>query len=165
MNLIPWRRKRAVEDPICPGAVPTLSDNRGEFSRLLDPFDDDPWDFGEWASLLSEFRLAPRLDLAETDREVTASFELAGVDPGEIAIEVAGNLLTVTGEKRQEREEKKKKGFHYAERQFGQFRRTIELPAGADSDAIKADFKDGVLRIRINKKPGTDTRRIEVKSG
>jgi HSP20 family protein len=76
--------------------------------------------------------------------------ELPGLDEKDVEVVLRDDLLTIKGEKKSEREEKKK-DYHLVERSFGSFSRTIHLPFEAASDAVKASFTKGVLKITINK--------------
>src|SRR3990172_3685700 len=92
-----------------------------------------------------------------------AEAELPGVDPKEIEIEVVGNVLTLRGEKKHEREEEGK-GFHYVERRYGGFNRNIELPISVDSEKVSAAYKNGVLTVTLPKHPESKPKRIAVRS-
>jgi len=162
MSLIPWRRKREEQTA---GNRPetSLARFQDEMDGLFNQFFRDPWSLDRWASPLAEFAAVPHTDLAETDDAISVAMELPGIDPQEIEIDITGNMLTVRGEKRYEREEKKKT-YHRTERRFGSFQRSIQLPSSAEADNVKADYKAGVLRITIGKKPEVKPRRIEVRN-
>ena len=92
--------------------------------------------------------------------------ELPGIDEKDIDVSVSEDVITVRGEKKDEREEEKK-GYYLSERSYGSFHRTIPIPPGVDADKAEARFRKGVLTITL---PKTDdakskTRRIEVKPG
>lgn len=93
---------------------------------------------------------APRLDLSEDDKEVTITCELPGVDEKDVSVFFRENMLTIKGEKKAEREEKKQ-DYWRTERYFGSFMRTVELPAAVDTDKTSAKFKNGVLTVRAPK--------------
>ena len=90
------------------------------------------------------------MDLAETETHYVLKADLPGVGEGDVSIELDDNVLTVSGERKAEQEEKRE-GFHRVERSFGTFRRSLTLPEGVDADAIAATFDKGVLEIRIPK--------------
>jgi HSP20 family protein len=92
----------------------------------------------------------PTIDVSETDTEMTVEAELPGVEEQDIDVTVADNLLTIKGEKKQEKEEKKK-DYHLTERSYGSFSRSMALPFDADPAKIKASFADGVLKITLPK--------------
>lgn len=113
----------------------------------------------------------PSIDLNETDKEIRIVAELPGVDRKDIDVTLAGNQLTIKGEKRSEHEEKTgEEGkadhrVHRIERSFGSFQRTMTLPYAIDPSAVTADFKDGVLTVAVAKpaEAAEKTRKIEIK--
>jgi HSP20 family protein len=112
-----------------------------------------------------EVTITPRLDVSETDSTFEVEVELPGVDEKDVEVSLSDNVLTIQGERKREREEKKK-DFHLVERSFGSFARSISLPFEVDTSAVKANFSKGVLRVTLPK-PETakaKTKRIEVKS-
>ena len=96
----------------------------------------------------------PKLDVKATDKEYDISAELPGVQEKDISIEVEDRTFVLSGEKKDEREEKKEgEGGHYRmERRYGSFRRVLTLPDDADVDGAKAEFKDGVLKVTFPRK-------------
>jgi HSP20 family protein len=109
---------------------------------------------------------APAIDFCEDDKAFHLTAELPGLSDKDINVTVSGDMLTITGEKRDEREEKDK-NYHWSERRFGSFRRAIHLPPHIDRDKIDASFKNGVLQITIPKTSEAmqQQRKIEVKAG
>ena len=106
---------------------------------------------------------APQLDISETDKEVTIRAEVAGVDPKDLDVSITGNVLTLSGEKKDETEERGENYFH-SERTFGSFRRSVQLPASVDPDSVSADHCNGVLCIHLKKVAGAEPKKIPVKS-
>lgn len=94
--------------------------------------------------------VSPRIDVAETDSAVEVTAELPGIDEKDVEVVLRDDLLTIKGEKKSEREEKKK-DYHLVERSFGSFSRSIRLPFEADSETVKANFAKGVLKVSIAK--------------
>jgi HSP20 family protein len=94
--------------------------------------------------------VVPRIDVAETDTAIEITAELPGIDEKDVDVVLRDDVLTIKGEKKSEREEKKK-DYHLVERSFGSFARTIRLPFDADSEAVKASFAKGVLKVSIAK--------------
>lgn len=97
--------------------------------------------------------LTPSIDLKETDGAFEALVELPGVAEKDLDVQIADNVLTIRGEKRSERSEKGDEGYHYVERSFGSFARSIPLPVEVDPDRIEGEFKDGVLQLTMPKLP------------
>ena len=107
--------------------------------------------------------LAPRIDVAESDRAIELTAELPGLEEKDVDINLADNVLTIKGEKKSEREEKDK-NYRLVERNYGSFSRSFELPRGIKSDAIQASISKGVLTVKIPKPEPSVTRKIEVKT-
>jgi HSP20 family protein len=103
------------------------------------------------------------VDVSETAKEIIVRAELPGMDPKDIDISIQGNLLTLKGERRQEKEEEGE-NYHRIERSFGAFSRTLQLPAEVDLEKVNATYKDGVLKIALPKTEAAGVRRIEVKT-
>ncbi|SON56341.1 Spore protein SP21 [Hartmannibacter diazotrophicus] len=97
-----------------------------------------------------DFLVAPAMDLVEKDGGYEISAELPGIDEKNIEVKIAGGLLTIKGEKTEEKE-KKDKEYHMSERRYGSFQRSFKLPEGVDADAIKADISKGVLTVKMPK--------------
>ncbi|MEE4236659.1 MAG: Hsp20/alpha crystallin family protein [Anderseniella sp.] len=102
-------------------------------------------------------KMSPRADLSETDKEIELTVELPGVEEEDIDISLAGEMLTVRGEKKSETE-KKDKDYHVVERSYGMFERATRLPCPIDEDKIDAVFRNGVLKITLPKAPEAQTR-------
>jgi len=157
-NLIPWRRKREERELAWPEL--SLARMRRDMDTLFDRFMREPFGLPGFEPGLAGM---PRMDLAETDENLTATLELPGIDPKDVEISVASGLLTVRGQKKHVREEKKA-DYHFCEREFGSFQRTVQLPSTVDPDKVDAAYKDGVLTITIGKHPEAKPRRIKVKN-
>ena len=108
-------------------------------------FDVEPFWHGELS-----FGKAPAVDIAEKDKEYEITAELPGMDEKNIDVKFADGILTIKGEKTEEKEEKKK-GYYLSERRFGSFQRSFQVPAGVDADKIDASFKNGVLTVILPK--------------
>ncbi|MGH0034969.1 MAG: Hsp20/alpha crystallin family protein [Myxococcota bacterium] len=106
---------------------------------------------------------APAVDISEDDGQFVVSAELPGVKSEDVHLEVHGDVLTLSGEKRSEREEKAEER-HYVERRFGRFSRSFTMPANADLDRIRAKFADGVLTVEIPKSEESKPRVISIGS-
>jgi HSP20 family protein len=104
----------------------------------------------------------PAVDVWETESDLVLSFDLPGIPEDKIAVELDDNVLTVSGE-RERTDEHSSERFYRFERRYGQFSRSVSLPAGVNEDKIKAEYKDGVLEVRIPKPEEPKPRRIEIR--
>jgi HSP20 family protein len=102
--------------------------------------------FGRFNALFG----APAVDLVEKDNAYEIMAELPGLGASDVQINISGNMLTLKGEKKEEREEKNR-NYHLCERRFGSFQRAFQLPEGADKDRIEARFEKGVLSVMVPK--------------
>jgi len=148
-DLIRWRK----------GEDWSLTQMRREMDRLFDRFSEG-WPFRGFAET---GRWMPSMDVCETDKELVVRAELPGMDPKEIDICLSGNVLTIKGERKNEREEKKE-NFHLVERSSGSFSRTLQLPAEVNADKIEASYKDGVLSVKMPKTEPEAVKKVEVKA-
>uniref|UniRef100_A0A7C4RU55 Hsp20/alpha crystallin family protein n=1 Tax=Desulfatirhabdium butyrativorans TaxID=340467 RepID=A0A7C4RU55_9BACT len=103
----------------------------------------------------------PRLDVAESDREITVRAELPGLSKDDVQITLTNNVLTISGEKKRE-VENKNENYHLIERSFGSFCRTVALPSEVEADKVDAVYKDGVLSIRIPKSEKAVPKKITI---
>jgi HSP20 family protein len=94
--------------------------------------------------------VSPRIDVAETDNAIEVTAELPGIEEKDVDVMLRDDVLTIRGEKKSEREEKKA-DYHVVERSFGSFSRSIQLPFEADGEAVKANFAKGLLKVTIAK--------------
>jgi HSP20 family protein len=106
----------------------------------------------------------PAVDVWETENEVVYAFDLPGIPEDKITVEFDDGSLTVSGE-RERAEEVKQDGFYRYERRFGSFSRVVGLPQGVAEDDVKADYRDGVLEIKVAKPETPKPRRIQVGGG
>ena len=100
--------------------------------------------------------------MVETEREIRVSVEMPGLKRDNIDIDVENNVLTIRGEKREERQEGQEGKYHIAERRYGTLARSFVLPRDVDAESIQARFEDGVLSVTIPKSERARRRRIEV---
>lgn len=105
--------------------------------------------------------LSPRTDIMENDSEYNLEMELPGVTQGNIDLKIDSNILTIEGKKEQS-SEKKDHNYHMQERYYGSFYRYISLPSNIDEEHIEAQFKDGILSIKIPKKEQSKAKKIKV---
>jgi HSP20 family protein len=106
--------------------------------------------------------ISPVVDITEADGEYLVKAEVPGVKKGDLTLEVREGVLTLRGEKKEEREEGKDKA-RRLERVFGAFSRSFSLPADANADRIEASFSDGVLKITIPKRPEAKPTQVAIK--
>lgn len=133
-----------------------LNTFRHEMEEVLGSFFSD---VGE--GLLAE-RMIPSLDVSETDDALEVRMDLPGVKPADIDVQVHGDLLTIRGKRTEEKEEKGRT-FHIVERSRGSFSRTVTLPCATQEGQADADYKDGVLTVRIPKAAESKSQRVAVK--
>jgi HSP20 family protein len=132
-----------------------LADLRREMDRVFESF------LGRGKGKEAPDLLSPAVDLEETDKEIVVKAELPGIDPGDIDVELSGSNLIIRGEKKIEKEEKKK-NYHLMERSYGSFFRSIPLPVEVKEKEIKANYKKGVLEISLPKAEVALPKKIKV---
>jgi HSP20 family protein len=134
-----------------------FSDLRDEVDRIFNQFNIG-WpatfrrpvpDFGA-ARPGNGWALAPAVDVAEKEKEYEITAELPGLDEKDIDVKVANGVLTIKGEKKEEKEERQK-DYYLSERRYGAFHRSFTLPDGVDADQIAATFSKGVLTVKLPK--------------
>jgi HSP20 family protein len=145
-ELAPWRPFRELEKM------------RREMDRLWDSFFEERprrrgEEIGEWL---------PSLDVSETKGDLVVKAEIPGIDPKDIDISLTNDLLTIKGEKKQEKEEKEE-NYHLIERSYGSFTRSIRLPKEVQSDKINASYKNGLLKITLPKSEEAKKKEIKIK--
>jgi HSP20 family protein len=104
---------------------------------------------------------SPAVDIFETEGEIVVKAELPGVDRKDITLNLENNILTVRGERRFEKETKEE-NYHRIERAYGGFSRSFSIPATVDEEKIRADYKDGVLKIALPKKEQAKAKQIHI---
>lgn len=128
-----------------------------EFDDLLSRFASD-WD-GKWLS----GELAPACDLSETADAYQVRMDVPGIKPDDIAVQVTGDTVHISGERKEEKEEKGKT-YHRLERRSGKFSQTLRLPGAVNEEKVQAEFHDGVLTVALPKTEATRTRTVKVKA-
>jgi HSP20 family protein len=146
MNLVRWN----------PWSEMSTLQNRLN-SLFNEPFfrsgrEDDQFSMGSWY---------PAVDMFENDDKIVIKAELPGVDKKDISVEVKDRVLTLCGERNYDHEVKEE-NYYRRERACGKFKRAFNLPADVDPDKIKADFKDGVLKVELPKPEAQKPKRITV---
>jgi len=144
MALIKWEPAREIEDV---------------FDRYAKAMG---WSTGRGHELIATGDWTPRVDISETDAEFVIKAEIPDVKKEDVRVTMDDGILTVQGERKQEKEEKGRK-FHRVERYYGRFVRSFTLPDNVDETKIKASFKDGMLNLQIPKTAEAKPKSIEVK--
>jgi len=104
---------------------------------------------------------SPAVDIYETDTDITVNAELPGVDRKDIGLNLEKNVLTLKGERRFEKETKQE-NYHRVERAYGGFSRSFSIPAVVDEERIRAEYKDGILKISLPKKEQVKPKQIQI---
>lgn len=135
-----------------------------EMEAMLDPYAKSlDWPFRGGRDLnVSGADWAPRADIIETDDNFSVKVEVPGIKREDVKINLENHVLSISGENKQEKEEKGKK-FHRVERYYGSFSRSFSLPENVDEEKIDAVFKDGMLTLTIPKKEIAKPKAIEIK--
>jgi HSP20 family protein len=144
-----------------------LTHLRREIDRLFEDF--HPFALGrafrdmDW--LPREWPVAPAVDLAEKEGGFEITAELPGLDQKDIEVKVTDGVITIAGEKAEERRDEKK-DYHLSERRYGSFQRSFRLPDGVDAERIEAAFNNGLLTIMLPKSPtaAKNEKKIEIKA-
>ena len=135
MNIVKWDPFVELED-----VSKQLNRIFGRFPARAEPV----------RELLATADWAPSVDITETDTAYLIKGEIPGVNREDVKVNIENGLLSISGERRQEKEEKGKK-FHRIERSYGSFMRSFRLPDNIDEAAVKAEFRDGMLNVTLPK--------------
>jgi HSP20 family protein len=131
---------------------------QSDMGRLMGAF------LGQGNGEMTSRTWVPAVDVWETDKEVVYAFDLPGIPEDKISVELDEGSLTVSGE-RERTEEVNNDRFYRYERRFGSFARSVGLPQGVTEDDIKADYRDGVLEVKVAKPETPTPRRIQIGAG
>lgn len=166
-RLTPWAARKV---PVRHEEEHPVYSLQRDMNRLFDDFlKGSPWEsIFDSAAVSREFGLSeitPRIDMSETEKELIVKAELPGMTDKEVEISISRDLLTISGEKKQEKEQSEK-GWYRMERQYGSFSRSIPLPYEIESDKAEALYQHGVLSIRLPKAAAQlkSTKTIQVKT-
>jgi HSP20 family protein len=135
-----------------------LDSLQGDMNSLFDRFFE-----GRTPNGMSR-RWLPAMDLVETDNHLVLRGDLPGMTEDDVNIEIKDNVLTVSGERKAEHEDKGE-GYHRVERSFGSFSRSLTLPQGVDAEKVEANFDKGVLEVRIPKPSEAKPTRVQIGKG
>lgn len=117
---------------------------------------------GDKKEAISVAQWAPLVDISEDDKEYLVKAELPEIKKEDVRVSVENGVLSISGERKIEKEEKDKK-YHRVERAYGRFERTFALPEGADGTKITAEFKEGVLKVHLPKAENAKPKSVTVK--
>ena len=166
---LPVKTEKASTSPTAWTPFETL---RREIDRLFDDFDVGFWrprrsilDVAPFWGREMKWPAAPAVDFTDTEKAYEIAAGLPGIDEKNVEVKVANGVLTIKGEKQEEKEEKKK-DYYLHERSYGSFERSFRVPDGVDTDKIEANFKKGVLTVTLPKKAEAQaaTKKIDVKA-
>ena len=152
MALVRWQPRSALRRW---SPYHEFEDVQSEMNRLFD------WAFGRHGDQVSAWM--PTLDVYEKDDKFHIHADLPGLKREEIDITVDGSTLTISGEKRKDNETKED-GYYCAERFYGKFRRSVDLPSSVDTSKVEAKYKDGVLEITVPKSEAARPKQIKVQA-
>lgn len=141
--------------------VRELSSLQNDMNRLFNTFFDTPTTANASGT---PRRWMPAMDLVETDDHFVLRADLPGLTEEDVHIDVEDNVLTVSGERKAEHEDKRE-GYVRVERSYGSFRRSLTLPEGVEPEAVNASFDRGVLEVRIPKPEQRQPRRVAIQVG
>jgi len=118
--------------------------------------------FSKWDRDLTETDF-PRVDIVEEKDAYKITADVPGMDKKDIKVEVENEVLTISGEKKEEKTEKDKNRYYHLERSYGAFSRSFKLPENVSSENIEAKYNNGVVELKLNKKEIAKPKAIEVK--
>jgi HSP20 family protein len=159
-----WRRLRRLDtDDSLMRASREMEALHRDMERLFEGLWGGP--IAGQSSLVSHVEHMPELDVSEDDKAFQVNIELPGMEDKDVEVTLSDRILTVKGEKKEDKETKEK-DYYRRERSYGTFRRSIELPGDVDANKIEAAFKKGVLNINLPKSKESQerTKRIAVKT-
>ncbi len=143
--------------------VRELHTMQNEMNRLFSTFFDSPTPSNGRGRAVAR-RWVPAMDVVQTDEHFVLRADLPGLSENDVQIEVEDNVLTISGERKSEHEQKSQ-GYYRLERSFGSFSRSLTLPEGVEAYAIHASFDSGVLEVRIPKPEQQKPRKVQISLG
>jgi len=129
------------------------------FRKNMDKLFDDFFFYSPTSLFKNEWE--PRIDVEEDNKSIHVKAEIPGIEEKDLDVKVEDNILTISGEKKEEKKDETK-NYIYSERKFGSFYRSISLPEGVKADNIKAAFNKGVLTIDIPKDEAKEPKKIKI---
>jgi HSP20 family protein len=152
-DLMPWRRK---ERDIAPISTPSLF--RREFDDLVERF------FGEEPLMSRDIfsrGFSPAVDIAETDTDIMVTAEIPGMEQKDLDVNLVGDVLTIRGEKKVEHESNDD-NFQRIERSYGSFSRSFALPCEVQQDKVEANYKNGILTLKLPKSEACRKKAVKI---
>lgn len=141
MSIVRWR-------------APSLN----QMERRMQSLFDEPF---RLSFITEDMGWSPSVEVTETDDAIEVAAELPGVSRDDVEVELQNNVLTIRGEKKQEKEEQNRDR-HIVERYYGSFQRSFALPTPVEEDEVKAEFRNGVLRIHLQKATQARGRKVPI---
>jgi len=159
LSLMPWRKNAITKEN---GDV--FSTFQREMNRMMEQFNGQGFDLADVERIPADW--SPRVNVAETEKEVQITAELPGVEEKDVEVTVDNGALIIKGEKRAEKEEKNK-NYHRVERSYGSFQRILLLSREVEEEKAEAAFKNGVLTVKLPKTFAAQqsAKKIPVKNG
>ncbi len=134
---------------------------KAPLTHLRDDLDTFLGDFFQAPFSLFSPSFFPNVDIREDDKGIHIEAELPGMDEKDIDVQLKDRVLTIKGEKKEEKESKNKNGYRM-ERNYGSFQRSFTLPADADVNKVRAKYKKGVLKLDIPKDPSKAPKKLTI---
>lgn len=153
-KLTHWKRPESQTTPAASGSVTQL---RSNWDRLFDNFLDDFWGLPA-----NGVQFVPALDILETENELILQMEVPGIDAKDVEINLAGDVMTIVGQKVSSSSEERVR-YHHAERRYGSFQRIVRLPLPVEPQEVEAEAKNGLLVITLRKAESLRPKKISVK--
>ncbi len=146
---VPFRYRQRM-----PNVLKAMSEMENEMERWMQSA-------GAWPEEMQGFDFSPSCNLKETTKDFVVEFEVPGIKKEEIKIEIENRRLTVSGERKKQKEEKDEKHF-LSESFYGSFMRSFNLPAPVDENRIEASCQEGILTIKLPKSQQTKAKEVKV---
>ena len=115
-----------------------------------------------WEPVFKTEDRIPKIDIEETEKEIIVSAEMPGVDKKDIKVDLNDDRITISFEKKENRDEKKGKTYRLIEQSYGKFTRSFTLPAPVKSENAKAEYKNGILKLTLLKQKETKIHQIKI---
>lgn len=157
-----YRKEKIMKTLTTWNPLREMEEFQNRFSTVFGGFPTFPFRFPKNGDRFKMPNWSPLVDIIEDDHEYLFKADLPEMRKDDVKVTIENGILYISGERRTEKEEKKRK-FHRLERFFGTFERTFTVPEDADTTKIVADFHDGVLQVHLPKRPMPKPQAIEVK--